>query len=181
VTFAETSLYTARSNGRPRPQLARKGKNLTVWGWGTALLSCPEALGSPTGYVVRPGQCLLWPHPSHSPSSDSLSSSSARPYDDEWVPNLSGVSVRGCHPQDPGGPIGCIRLLLPQPRWSSSPLQRLDIRNPRKLVHAWLCNEAVLGSLALRPARLLALHQQRLLLPSFRRSGHPETASIITT
>ncbi len=23
----------------------------------------PEALGSPAGYVVPPGQCLLWPHP----------------------------------------------------------------------------------------------------------------------
>src|SRR5438132_3689376 len=26
--------------------------------------SRPEALGSPAGYVVPPGQCLLWPHPS---------------------------------------------------------------------------------------------------------------------
>ena len=25
--------------------------------------SRPEALGSPTGYVVPPGHCLLWPHP----------------------------------------------------------------------------------------------------------------------
>src|SRR3989442_287217 len=26
--------------------------------------SRPEALGSPTGYVVPPGHCVLWPHPS---------------------------------------------------------------------------------------------------------------------
>ena len=31
----------------------------------------PEALGSPAGYVVPPGQCLLWPHPKLStPPSD---------------------------------------------------------------------------------------------------------------
>jgi hypothetical protein len=181
VTFADTSLYTAKSDVRPPPQVAPKGKDPTVLGRGTTSQSCPEALGSPTGYAVRPGHRLLWPHPSHSPSSERLSSSSSGPYEGEWVPNLSGVSVRACHPQDPGGPVGCHRLLLPRPQWSSSLSQRLDIRNPRKLVRAWLCHEAVSGSLALRPARLLALHQQRRLLPSFHRSGRPETASAMTT
>ena len=136
--------------------------------------SHPEALGSPVGYVVRPGHCLLWPHPSHSVPFGGLFASSAEPDSIEWVPNLSGVSVRACHPQDPGGLDGCIRLLLPRPHWSSSYSQRLDIRRPRKLVHAWTRHEAVSGSLSLRPARWLTLHQQGHLLPSFHRAGHPE-------
>ncbi len=31
------------------------------------------------------------------------------------VPNLIGVSVHACHPQDPGGPVGCTWLLLHRP------------------------------------------------------------------
>jgi len=143
--------------------------------------SSPEALGSPVGYVVRPGQCLLWPHLSHWRSSGSLSSSPAGPYDDQWVPNLSSMSVCACHPQYPGGLVGCLRLLLPRPQWSSSPLHGLDIRNPRQLVHAWQRHEADSGSLALRPAQWLAFHQQRRLRSSFRRPGHPGPASVITT
>jgi len=181
VTFAKTRLYTANSDVRPRPIVAPKGKNLAVWGRSTPLRSCPEALGSPAGYSVRPGHGLLWPHPSHSPPSGSLFPSSAGRYGCEWVPNLSGASVRACHPQDPGGPVGCTRLLLPRPHGLRRFRKDSTSAIPRKLVHAWLCNEAVLGSLALRPARLLALHQQRLLLPSFRRSGRPETASVMTT
>jgi len=143
--------------------------------------SRPEALGSPAGYVVRPGQCLLWPHPSHSRPSSGLSSSSAGHHGGEWVPNLSCVSVRACHPLDPGGPDGC-RLLLPRPHWSSPSFQRLDIHSsharwfPRGSFH-----EAGTGSLALRPARWLALHQQGLLQSSFRRLGHPRPATIMTT
>ena len=182
MTFADTSLYTAKSDVRSHPRWAPKGKDHTVWGWDSSSQSCPEALGSPTGCVVRPGHGLLWPHPSHSPAPGSLSSSSARSYAVERVPNLSGASFRACHPQYPGGPVGCIRLFLPQPLWSSSLSHRLDIRIsharwfPRGVPH-----EAESGSLALRPARWLALHQQGLLLPSFRRPGRPETASVMTT
>jgi hypothetical protein len=143
--------------------------------------SRPEALGSPAGCVVRPGHSLLWPHPSHSPPFDSLFSSPAEHCGDEWVPNLSCMSVRACHPQNPGGPDGC-RLLLPRPHWSSPCSQRLDIHKP----HArWFSrgqfHEAASGSLALRPARWLALHQQGLLQSSFRRPGHPEPTSTMTT
>ena len=57
----------------------------------------------------------------------------------EWVPNLSSVSVCACHPQDPGGPIGCFRLFLPRPLWSSSSPHGLDIpRAPRTLVPTWV-------------------------------------------
>ena len=40
--------------------------------------SSPEALGSPTGYVVPPGHRLLWPHPTLSAPPAGLSSSSWR-------------------------------------------------------------------------------------------------------
>ena len=143
--------------------------------------SCPEALGSPTGYVVPSGQRLLWPHPSHLPSSGGLFPSSARGFDDKRVPNLSCGSVRACRPQYPGGPIECLRLLLPRSRWSSLSSPKFDIHMPCKLVHAWRCHEAVSGSLALRPARWLALHQQGRLLPSFHRPGHPAPMSAIAT
>ena len=99
----------------------------------------------------------------------------------ERVPNLICVSVRACHPHYPGGPIGSKRLLLPRPHWSSPSLHKLNIHMPALVGSTRLRNEADSGSLALRPARLLALHQQGLLLPSFHRPGHPNPASAITT
>jgi len=175
VTFAESSpAYT-----RPRVAIGggtlwpRRARATRAWHRRTPPRSCPEALGSPIGYVVRSGPSLLWPHPSHSASSGSLFSSSVGPYDPEWVPNLSCMSVRACRPRYPGGPIGCLRLFLPRPQWSSPYPQGLDVRIPRQLVHAWPCNEADSGSLALRPARWLALHQQGHLRPSLRRTGRP--------
>ena len=141
----------------------------------------PEALGSPAGYVVRPDHSLLWPHPSHSRPSNSLFSSSVRPFGGERFPNLSCLSVRACRPQDPGEPDRCVQLLLPDQHWSSPVSPWLDIHHSTPLVLARFCNEAESGSLALRPARWLALHQQGLLLPSFRQPGHPEPTSVITT
>ena len=137
--------------------------------------SRPEALGSPTGCSVRPGRRLLWPHPSHSWPPCGLCIPPQGTCGGEWVPNLSYLSVRACLPQYPGEPDRCIRLLLPHPHWSSPSLPWLDIHNSTPLVLAWMRNEAVSGSLALRPARWLALHQQGHLLPSFRRPGRPET------
>src|SRR5713226_1278112 len=84
----------------------------------------------------------------------------------------------------------------PAPRWTDREL--MTVTSPTTLVFAisatarhphararWfsrgLRNEAESGSLALRPARLLALHQQGLLLPSFRRPNHSEPTSAITT
>jgi hypothetical protein len=162
--------------------IAPKGKSLAASRSRSLTRSCPEALGSPTGCSVRSGQCLLWPHPSHSPSSSGLFSSSGRHCDDEWVPNLSCKSVRTCHPQYPGGLIGCMRLLLPRPRWPSPHLHGLGVHES---CARWFSrrkrNEAESGSLALRPARWLALHQQGHLLPSFRRSSRLESTSVITT
>ena len=90
----------------------------------------------------------------------------------------------------------CSYMPSPLPRWTDR--ERVTVTSPTTLVFAisaearhphtrarWfsreLRNEADSGSLALRPARLPALHQQRLLLPSFRRSGRPEPTSAITT
>ncbi len=134
----------------------------------------PEALGSPSGCVVRRSRRLLWPHPSHSLPPNGLFASSGGRFGHEWVPNLSGVSVRACHPQHPGGSRGSMRPRRSRPPWSSPSLQRLDIHIP----HArWFprgpCNEAESSSLALRPARLLALHHQGRLLPSFPQPGRP--------
>lgn len=175
MTFVNrSSLYTAKSLARHRLQMTPKGKDPKVWKQCTPRQSCPEALGSPTGYVVRSGQSLLWPHPSHSSPATGLFASSSGHEGSEWVPNLSSVSVCACHPQDPGGPIGCFRLFLPRPLWSSSSPHGLDIRVPHaRWFPRGLCNEAESGSLALRPAQWLAFHQQRRLLPSFRRASRP--------
>jgi len=134
----------------------------------------PEALGSPSGYVVRRSRRLLWPHPSHSLPPTGLFASSGGRFGHEWVPNLSGVSVRACHPQHPGGSCGSMRPRRFRPLWSSPSPQRLDIHIPHaRWFPRGLCNEAESSSLALRPARLLALHHQGRLLPSFPQPGRP--------
>ena len=197
VGFSPVRLQT-RSLPRPSPEgskppvytwhkcvrglpLVHSDKHLTMYQPPIPTRSRPEALGSPTGYAVRPDHGLLWPHPSHSWPSNSLFASSVRPDGDEWFPNLIRLSVRACRPQDPGEPDRCIQLLLPNPHWSSPSSSWLDIHYSTPLVLAWFCHEAESGSLALRPARWLALHQQELLLPSFRQLGHPKSTSVITT
>jgi hypothetical protein len=77
----------------------------------------PEALGSPTGYIVPPDHRLLWPHPSHSPPSTHLCIRGWRLQpmglhraESERFPNLLLVSVPSCRPPYPGGPNGCLWL-----------------------------------------------------------------------
>ena len=168
--------YTRRQCVRGKPMVLADKRSAP-----SPTRSRPEALGSPAGYVVRPGRRLLWPHPSHSWPAHGLFASSVGHYGREWFPNLSCLSVRACHPQDPGESDGCFRLLLPHQRWSSPTPSGLDIHSSTPLVLAWRCNEADSGSLALRPARWLALHQQGHLQPSFRRQGHPRPTSVMTT
>ena len=43
-----------------------------AWDRESPELSGPEALGSPAGYSVPPGRCLLWPHPRLQTSPDDL-------------------------------------------------------------------------------------------------------------
>ena len=111
-------LYGTKVRGVRTAAAGHKGMHHSPGVPGSLRQSCPEALGSSAGYVVRPRQCLLWPHPSHSSPFGALSASSTEACGGEWVPTLSCASVRACHPQDPGGPDGC-RLLLPRPLWSS--------------------------------------------------------------
>jgi len=122
-------LYVTKVRGVRAAAASHKGSDRNPRFPGARRPSRPEALGSPAGYVVRPGHGLLWPHPSHSSPFGVLFASSAEDFGGEWVPNLSCVSVRACHPLYPGGPLGC-RLLLPRGHWSSPSFQRLDIHIP---------------------------------------------------
>ena len=184
MTFAALShsLYPANSIVRRRRTVAPKGKSLAASPRRSPMQSCPEALGSPSGCSVRSGHRLLWPHLSPWWPPNALFASSVRHLGRQGVPNLSCASVRTCRLQDPGGPDRCLRLLLLCPQWSSPSSQRLDTHSSRA---RWFprgsCHEAVSSSLPLRPARLLALHQQGRLLPSFRRTGRPAPTSVITT
>jgi len=99
----------------------------------------------------------------------------------ERVPNLVYVSVRACHPQHPGGPIGSYDCYFPDHTGLRHIRNGSTSTSRARWFSRGLCNEAESGSLALRPARLLALHQQGLLLPSFRRPDHSEPTSAITT
>ena len=172
-----TPTYTRRKCERGKPVVLADMTAAAV-----PTRSRPEALGSPTGYVVRSDLGLLWPHPSHSWPPRDLCIRSRSTSGGEWVPNLSCPSVRACHPQYPGGSDRSLRLTPSCPRWPSPNLSWLGIH---MLSARWfsreLRNEAVSGSLALRPARWLALHQQGRLRLSFRRPGHPEPTSVMTT
>ena len=67
----------------------------------------PEALGSPTGYVVPPGHCLLRPHPRLWPSVEpAYCSSSDNHLDGQRFPALSCLSFLPCHRPYPGGSSG---------------------------------------------------------------------------
>src|ERR1035441_3672689 len=77
----------------------------------------PEALGSPTGYIVPSDHRLLWPHPSLSFSSTHLcirewllQPRGLPRAENERFPNLLPVSVPSCRPPYPGGPDGCLWL-----------------------------------------------------------------------
>src|SRR6266487_1048282 len=99
--------------------------------------SRPEALGSPAGYVVPPGLCLLRPHvPLSAPLSGLFSSSrrvSSRPITTgtaaERFPNLLCVSVLSCRLPYPGGPHGCSWLILHHAHWPSPSWHRLGIHD----------------------------------------------------
>jgi len=160
---------------RPKPRLlAPLAPEGHVWRSLSPRPFHPEALGSPIGYSVRSGLRLLWPHPSHLWPPDGLSSSSLRLPGHERFPNLSHVPFHACHPQNPGGADGCDATVASP---SILVFATFAKARPPHLHARWFshgsCNEAASGSLALRPAWLLALHQQGLLRPSFRCPGHP--------
>jgi len=115
------------SGYRPGSQPLRPTEGLTVDGAGAPAPSGtasrrtgrfrPEALGSPTGYVVPSDHRLLWPHPSLSYSSTHLcirgwllQPRGLPRAENERFPNLLLVSIPSCRPPYPGGPDGCLWL-----------------------------------------------------------------------
>src|SRR5215472_8790799 len=92
-------------------------------------------------------------------------------------------------PRDPGELFGCFYPVLHPKRWPSTPRNRLGI--PQYPHTPILVRAAISGlyysSLSLRPAAWLALlseltglssSQRGLLLPGFRRFGHPHRRRI---
>ena len=139
----------------------------------------PVALGSPTGSIVRPDHCLLWPH-----------LRLCRPPAGLWIIPSS------CLPVPTEGPQFTLPVLLTMPlpvlRW----LQRLHLTMPSPLVlpsprnqglgsHNSPTNPDPMGSyyrscnirFMLRPGHLLALLRSGLLLPSLLGPGRPSHPS----
>ena len=95
----------------------------------------PEALGSPAGYAVPPGHCLLRPHEPLSASPSGLSSFSSRRvfalrsdkggYREvpQFTPRVF-LSVPSSVPRESDGAADCFLL---HPRWPSPSLHRLGI------------------------------------------------------
>jgi len=85
------------------------------------------------------------------------------------------MSVRVCHPQNPGGPTGCNWLLLRRSHWPSPSPPRLGIHSATPVGSRVICVTGRTGSLALRPTRLLALHQHRTFTIELSPAGSPRT------
>lgn len=76
--------------------------------------TCPVALGSRSGCVVRPDHRLLWPHPRlwSSLAAYVFFRSVGHLPKLQRFPNLLCESFPSCHPQYPDGPNGCFELVL---------------------------------------------------------------------
>jgi hypothetical protein len=71
----------------------------------------PVALGSPSGYIVRSAQRLLWPHLrlcGHPSVYDLCHRVAGRPAQPQRVPNLLCQSFHLCRRPYSGGPIDCL-------------------------------------------------------------------------
>jgi len=135
TTFAELQARLIRGLAQALAPSGPEGHVCCLAGAVLLSHSRPEALGSPAGYVVPPGLCLLRPHvPLSAPLSGLFSSSrrvSSRPITTgtavERFPNLLCVSVLSCRLPYPGGPHGCSRLILRHAHWPSPSWYRLGI------------------------------------------------------
>ena len=135
TTFAELQARLIRGASPSPCPLSPRRACVLLGGSRSPEHSRPEALGSPAGYVVPPGLCLLRPHvPLSAPLSGLFSSSrrvSSRPITTgtaaERFPNLLCVSVLSCRLPYPGGPHGCSRLILRHAHWPSPSWYRLGI------------------------------------------------------
>ena len=139
--------------------------------------SRPEALGSPAGYVVPPGQCLLWPHPRlWSPLADLCFRRrvSVAQLLTTGRPEVPHFTLRVCARVPPSVPRWTMRLPLTV---SSSHLLAFAnfvvARHPllHEIRFIVACNEAAKFTLCYGPSGLLALPRPGLLLSSFRLRG----------
>jgi hypothetical protein len=125
----------------------------------------PEALGSPEGYAVLPGHCLLWPHPSLWIRNRAISAfpatapeESAQGGDPE-VPQFTPQDCPSVPSPLPRRLRECVWLLLPHERWPSPMSKRLGIRK----VHFRGCRVRVM----LRPGRWLDLLEEAVYFRAF--------------
>lgn len=140
--------------------------------------SRPEALGSPAGYVVPPGHCLLWPHPRlWSPPADlcfirRVSMAQLLPIGRPELPQFTlPVFTHVPH----SVPRQTVRLLVTvtSPHILASAIfvvarHPLYPQNPGP---CGVCNEAASFALCYGPLGLLALPRPGLLLSSFHLRG----------
>ena len=141
----------------------------------------PEALGSPAGYAVPLGLCLLWPHEPLSVSPPSLSVSSRRVFVlrsdrdgyrevPQFTPRVFLTVPSSVPRQSNGAPTVSSPSALAFT--FSVEARHLQIL-PRRFSMGRLCSRGCNIRFMLRPGELLALHRQELLLSSFRFSGSP--------
>lgn len=144
----------------------------------------PEALRSATGCVVPPPQSLLWPHLRLSPPPADLCIRRQVFASQPAVRGSPLLSTRVCQraafltPTDQAGAFGCYfparRSLRRYPNGSAS------VSSAHTGSHA-VVSRGCKVRLMLRPADLLALHRQGLLLSSFHLRSHlPEMSSMTT-
>ena len=149
--------------------------------------SSPEALGSPTGSIVRPDHRLLRPHlrlsipPATLWIMQPVFTLRSAP---GWVREgpqftLCVYALRAVFrtPMDCAVAFGCFFT-------AHADLRRICTGSasiaPRSTVLAWLCNEAAKFPLWYGPMSLLALHRQGRLRSSFHLLSHPtETSNIL--
>ena len=144
--------------------------------------SSPEALGSPAGYVVLPGRCLLWPHIR---TSQLLSSTywlydESLPYSYVWaeterLPNLLRKSLSIVPPSIPRWieqlhlTVATLFILA----FATCPRARHPQAHTGRFSRGG-SNEAAKFALCCGPMELQALHRQGLLHPSFHPLQSPE-------
>ena len=176
-----TNLYAANVHLFPSPVALR----LQVLLHG---LFRPEALGSPAGYAVPPGLCLLWPHEPLSVSPTGLSISPKRVFvlrsdrngyreDPQFTPRVF-LTVPSSVPRQSDG---ADRLFLLHPHWPSPSLQRLGICNlPAGSLWVVCDFGAATFALCYGPASCLLFTGKSFYFRAFASRGRPRRASSIT-
>jgi hypothetical protein len=149
----------------------------------------PEALGSPAGYAVPPGPCLLWPHEPLSASPTGLSISPKRVFvlrsdsdgyreDPQFTPRVS-LPVPSSVPRESDG---AYRLFPSPPALAftfSAEARHLPISTRR---FSWVVCDfgAATFALCYGPVSCLLFTGKSFYFRAFASWGHPQGASSIT-